>query len=140
MKDRLLYFEPRRAPKKTPTRPGPTNGRDLSTKDAYNFVEILCVPAGVAFAFMGYLLFAGGVNNIGQARFSGSGEFAKLVLTGTAPGLFLMLVGATVVLTAIAGSAYGRQKGSARALDLLADSYEMRADHAIHRAGGMDPS
>ena len=62
--------------------------------------RLFIVLVTAVFGWMGHRLFMFGITE-GQARFSAEGHYYKTIFSGTAPGLFLMVVAGLALLTAL---------------------------------------
>jgi hypothetical protein len=72
--------------------------------------RLFIVLVTAVFGWMGHRLFMFGITE-GQARLSAAGQYYKIIFSGTAPGLFLMVVAGLALLTALwKGSTKGDTK------------------------------
>ena len=62
--------------------------------------RLFIVSVTAVFGWMGHRLFMFGITE-GQARLSAEGHYYKIIFSGTAPGLFLMVVAGLALLTAL---------------------------------------
>ena len=62
--------------------------------------RLFIVLVTAVFGWMGHRLFMFGITD-GQARLSAEGHYYKIIFSGTAPGLFLMVVAGLALLTAL---------------------------------------
>jgi hypothetical protein len=62
--------------------------------------RLFIVLVTAVFGWMGHRLFMFGITE-GQAKLSAAGHYYKIILSGTAPGLFLMVVSGLALLTAL---------------------------------------
>jgi len=62
--------------------------------------RLFIVLVTAVFGWMGHRLFMFGITE-GQARLSAEGHYYKIIFSGTAPGLFLMVVAGLALLTAL---------------------------------------
>lgn len=62
--------------------------------------RLFIVSVTATFGWMGHRLFMFGITE-GQARLSAQGDYYKIIFSGTAPGLFLMVVAGVALLTAL---------------------------------------
>lgn len=76
---------------------------------SFDIVAFTCAIGGIVFAILGYKLFAIGVTKIDSASAQFKSPATSLIITATAPGLFLMAFGAVVlVVTLVRKKAGGR--------------------------------
>lgn len=99
-----------------------------------NVIGMLGVIAGTIFAGMGYKLFETGVINAGNTSLQASGFFGKWVMTGTAPGLFFMMVGAIIVIVSIVAAVrqYRHQSLAAKAWEKANKSKPSVSEEIYH--------
>ena len=72
--------------------------------------RLFIVLVTAVFGWMGHRLFMFGITE-GQAKLSAEGHYYKIIFSGTAPGLFLMVVAGLALLTALwKGSIKGETK------------------------------
>lgn len=67
----------------------------------YRDIELLLICfGGIFFGYLGYRLFIFGVTE-GKSKFEAETQVVRLVFSGTAPGLFFMFAGASILVIAL---------------------------------------